>query len=312
MNKAISTFKFLIGWPLAVVAIIFLIKVTLPNLNVVMQKIDSVNPMLVLLSIILFLGYFTLRAFLWKTILLFKGFHVPLRKTAYLWEISEFKRYVPGNVWSFLSRVSLFSDAGVDKKIAGLALLDEVQLLVIASAIVSIFSLPLMLGGNESPKLLQQLEVIIIVSAAGIIIYSLAVAFLFKLRGNKQFLKNLFLPGYSLREKLTLTVIAVATFFMFGVATLAACLAIVPFNGTLYFELSAFFTFAFLAGYLSFITPMGLGVREGVITLGLSRFVSLATAGFLSIFSRIILIIAELIFLSIATVLETLFKIQHA
>jgi hypothetical protein len=62
----------------------------------------------------------------------YKGYRLPFIKTAYLWEISEFKRYVPGNIWSFLSRVSLFTDAGVEKNIAGLALLDEIQLIIIA------------------------------------------------------------------------------------------------------------------------------------------------------------------------------------
>lgn len=304
MNKIIPILKFLIGWPLAILAIIFLIKLTIPNLSIVVQKIHSINLVLVLCSIVIFLCYFLLRAYLWKKIIQFKGYQLSFRKTAYLWEMSEFKRYVPGNVWSFLSRVSLFSDMGVDKKNAGLALLDEIQLLVMSSAIVSLFSLPLMLDLNENGTLLNQLRLIILASAVGIIVYSLIVAFIFKLRGNKNFLNNLFLPGYSLQEKLILLIISIITFFVFGVATLVACLAVFQFDFRLYFELSAFFTFAFLAGYLSFITPMGLGVREGVITLGLTGFTTLATAGFLSIFSRIILIISEVTFLLTVLFLE--------
>jgi len=304
MNKAISTFKFLIGWPLAFLAIAFLIKLTLPNFQVVVKNLGSINFMLVFLSVLVFLLYFLLRSYLWKTILKFKGYKLPFKKTAYLWEISEFKRYVPGNVWSFLSRVSLFSDVGVDKKVAGLALLDEIQLLIFASAIVSIFSLPLILNANESLKLFNEMKLIVSVSAVAVIAYSLAVAFIFRLRGNKQFFKNLFLPGYSLKEKTILILIAIVTFFTFGLATLIACLAVFPFNFNLYLELSAFFTFAFLAGYLSFITPMGLGVREGVVTLGLTKFMLVSTAGFLSIFSRIILIISELVFLLIALFLN--------
>jgi uncharacterized membrane protein YbhN (UPF0104 family) len=304
MNKAFSTLKFLIGWPLAILAIVFLIKLTLPNLSVVAKRLDTVNYWVVLLSIAIFLIYFILRAILWKTILHYKGYDVNLKKTSYLWEISEFKRYVPGNIWSFLSRVAVFSDVGVDKKVAGLALLDEVQLLIIGSAIVSIIAIPLMLGTGESSELLWQMSLIFILSAVGIIIYSLTVALIFKLRGNKQFIKNLFLPGYTLQQKLILTILAVITFFSFGAASLVACLAIFTFNIVLYLELSAFFTFAFLAGYLSFITPMGLGVREGVITLGLTRFTNLSLAGFLSIFSRVILIIAEIIFLLIVFTLE--------
>jgi hypothetical protein len=87
---------------------------------------------------------------------------------------------------------------------------------------------------------------------------------------------------------------------------LVACLSVFSFEPKLYFELSAFFTFALLAGYLSFVTPMGLGVREGIITLGLSKLTSIANSGFLSIFSRIILIISELTFIVIVFAFEGL------
>lgn len=232
-------------------------------------------------------------------------------KTAYLWEFSEFKRYVPGNVWSFLSRVSLFSNAGVEKKVVGLAILDEIQLIIISCTLISIFCLPLILDSNESVKLLRQMQVIILGSFVAIIIYSVVVAFIFKIRGYKNFIANLFLPGYSLKQKVILTLISIVTFFIFGFATLLTLLSIFNFDTKLYFELSAFFTFALLTGYLSFITPMGLGVREGIITLGLSRLTSIANAGFLSIFSRIILIISEILFILIALGFEALTKVKN-
>jgi len=308
MNKTISTFKFIIGWPLAILAIVFLIKFTFPNFSTVVKQINSINPVLLLCSILIFLVYFLMRCFLWKKIMQYKGYRLPFIKTAYLWEISEFKRYVPGNIWSFLSRVSLFTDAGVEKNIAGLALLDEIQLIIISCALISIFSLPLMFSVNVSSGLLNQMRLIILASAVGIVMYSLGIAIVFKLRGNTNFLNNLYLPGYKLKEKIVLTIISTVTFFIFGVATLIASQAIFQFNIKIYVQLSAFFTFALLAGYLSFITPMGIGVREGIITLGLSKITSAATAGFLSIFSRIVLIISELIFLLIIIVLQAKIK----
>ena len=232
-------------------------------------------------------------------------------QTAYLWEISEFKRYMPGNIWSFLSRVSLFENEGVEKKLVGLALLDEIQLIIISCALISIFCLPLILSSGESVQLLRQMQIIILGSAAVIIIYSLVVAFLFQKRGLGNFRANLFLPGYSLRQKIILTLISTVAFFIFGLATLVACLSVFTFEPKLFLELSAFFTFALLAGYLSFITPMGLGVREGIITLGLTKLTSIATAGFLSIFSRIVLIISELTFLAIVLGFEISTKIKN-
>lgn len=238
----------------------------------------------------------------------FKGYKLRFMKSAYLWEISEFKRYVPGNVWSFLSRVSLFENIGVNAKTAGLALLDEIQLIVISSALISLLSLPLILGENENSALLNQIRLIIVAAAAGIIIYSLTVAFIFRLRGKSNFLGNLFLPGYNFGQKLILLVIAAVDFFIFGLATLIACQSIFTFGPQLFIALSAFFTFALLAGYLSFITPMGLGVREGVITIGLTGLTTLPLASFLSIFSRISLIISEIIFLLIVFAFDTFSK----
>ena len=311
MSKTILILKFLIGWPLGFVAIIFLVKLFLPQFSLIQSKIANINFYLLILSLILFVSYYFLRCYLWQKILEFKGHKLPLMKTAYLWEFSEFKRYVPGNIWSLLSRVSLFENEGVDKKLVGIALLDEIQLIIISCTLISIFCLPLLLSGGESTQLLRQMQVILLGSAAAIIGYSLIVAFIYKSRGNRNFMNNLFLPGYSWKQKMILTIISTAAFFLFGIATLVACLSVFSFEPKLYFELSAFFTFALLAGYLSFITPMGLGVREGIITLGLSNITSVAISGFLSIFSRIILIISELTFILIVFGFELLNKVRN-
>lgn len=295
MNKTISTLKFLIGWPLSIVALVFLIKLTIPKFSIVQEKIHSVNLITVFLAIFLFIFYFLLRSFLWKMILAYKGHKISFKITAYLWGFSEFKRYVPGNIWSFLSRVSLFADTGIDKKIVGLALLDEIQLIVVSSTIISIFALPLILSATEG-----QMKELLLGSLVGIIIYCIVIGYIYKKRTKHgTFLTNIYLPNYTLSQKIVLTLISVFTFFVFGFATFIACLSITSFSLSLGLALSSFFVFALLVGYLSFITPMGLGVREGVVTIGLAPLVSVSTAGFLSIFSRIVLIISEITFLLI-------------
>ncbi|MBU2632403.1 DUF2079 domain-containing protein, partial [Patescibacteria group bacterium] len=71
--------------------------------------------------------------------------------------------------------------------------------------------------------------------------------------------------------------------------------------------LVGFFVFSLLMGYLSLITPMGLGVREGVLTFGLSKLIPLSMAGFLSIYTRFALMLSELLFLIFSVLL---FKIK--
>jgi len=293
MNKIFSTLKFFIGWPLSVIALFFLLKLAFPKFSSILPRIYSINMYFLVLSIALFIVYFLLRSFLWKKILEYKGHEISFAKTTYLWGFSEFKRYVPGNIWSFLSRVSLFSDTGIDKKIVGLALLDEIQLIVISSTLTSVFALPLILSAPG-----EQMNEILLGSLIGILIYCISVGYIYKKRTkNGTLLTNIYLPSYTLKQKISLTFISVLTFFVFGFATFIACISVNSFSLGMTIILSAFFVFALLAGYLSFITPMGLGVREGVITIGLTPLVSVSTAGFLSVFSRIILIISEVTFL---------------
>ncbi len=304
MNKTISTLKFLIGWPLSIVALVFLVKLTIPKFSIMQEKIYSTNLIIVFLAVVLFIFYFLLRSFLWRMILDYKGHKISFKKTAYLWGFSEFKRYVPGNIWSFLSRVSLFADTGIDKKTVGLALLDEIQLIVVSSSLISVFALPLILSATGG-----QMKELLIGSLAGIIAYCIVIGYIYKERTKHgTFLTNIYLPNYSLSQKITLTIISVLAFLIFGFATFVVCLSVTSFSLSLSLTLSSFFVFALLVGYLSFITPMGLGVREGVVTIGLAPIVTVSIAGFLSIFSRIILIISEVTFLILILLWDRLIK----
>lgn len=307
MNKTLQTLKFLIGWPLSVIAIIFVIKFSGSKLSEIIPKIHSINYFLLFLSFVLFILYFLLRSFLWKKILEYKGHRIGFGINSYLWGFSEFKRYIPGSIWSFFSRVSLFSDLGIDKKIVGYAILDEVQLIIISCGLISILSIPFMLGiGNKN---LNQMEELIAGSVVGILIYFVVVAYIFKKRLNsKNLFSNIFLPGYILSQKISLTLVSLLAFFAFGTATLIASLSIFNLSPDLFLMLSAFYVFALLVGYLSFITPVGLGVREAVVTLGFSSLISLSNAGFLSIFTRVILVFSEVIFLIIILIYKFLNK----
>ena len=93
--------------------------------------------------------------------------------------------------------------------------------------------------------------------------------------------------------------ISAVTYFIFGVGNFFVLLSVYNIGFNEFLNLSSFFTFSLLAGYLSFITPMGLGVREGVVTLGLSKIMTLTDAATISIFTRIVLIFSELLFLAL-------------
>lgn len=287
----LSTLKFIIGWPLSVIAIVFIFKVIFSN-SASIKSIDVVNFPLLLISVICFLVYFFARSILWHQIIKEKGNKFPYKQTIYFWQIAEIKRYIPGNIWSFVSRADLFSKNNIDKKSVATSLVTEAILLVISCFAVSSFYISSFLNNALLSNLITILNILIFLG------------FVFLGREGKRiiFEKKYF-------KKIKLYLISIFAFFMFGLATYFSAISIFSLdlkNISLFISL---FVFSFLTGYLSFITPMGLGVREAAVTFGLSKYVSVSTAGIVSVFTRIILIISELLFLVIVFLW---FKAKHS
>lgn len=307
MNKSLlSWLKFFLGWPLSFISIALIVKLIINKSSQLNLDFSKINIFYLLSGIFLFFIYYVFRSFLWQQTLREKGHNIPFRENTYRFAFSEIKRYVPGNIWSFLSRGVLFAETGVDKKTLGISLLADVQQVIIGCGFVSLIAIPWLLNSPNELKI--KLVSLLPVSIIAIVIFFIATSFIYTRKYLKPDSKsivlhsnilwtNLFLPGFSLNSKVKLIILSIFTYFIFGVGNFFALLSIynIGFGGFL--NLSSFFTFSLLIGYLSFITPMGLGVREGVVTLGLSKITSLTNSGAIAIYTRIVLIVSELLFL---------------
>lgn len=251
-----------------------------------------------MLGIICFVLFYLLRSFLWKMMLLGKGHNISFKETSFLWGASELKRFVPGNIWSFLGKGVAFSQKGVQRNIITHLLLIEAEFFLIGCMIVSLFSFPLLFPNN-----LDFLSLIIIFT-----VISISILFIF----NQNLIRFLnlpfpsalrkFLPDYQIDINLKLLFISIISLVFFGLGTYFSIISITFLSARLILSLIGFFVLSLLIGYLSFITPMGLGVREGVITWGLSKIMTLQMASIAGIYSRVILIMSELIFLILSYV----------
>jgi glycosyltransferase 2 family protein len=295
----LSWAKFLIGWPLSIISIVFIVKYVSSqsaNLNI---SLSNINYIFLGVGILCFFTYYLMRGYLWRFLLSQSGKKISFAQNTYRFAFSELKRFTPGNIWSFLSRSSLFTEVGFDKKTVGISLIADIELVVIGCGLVSILAIPFILSSSQ--ELQSRLSSLLPLSIILVIIYFIAVGMIFKKRYDKSagILSSVFLPGFKLDYKLKSVILAVITYFIYGLGNYFVLISIVNVGAGQLIPLSAFFVFALLVGYLTFITPMGLGIRELVISLGLSAIMTSADAGAVSIFTRIILIISELSFLGI-------------
>jgi len=301
MNKTFSSIlKFFIGWPISVIAIFFIGKIILSQFNLVKPYIKTPTLIPFTASIICFVLFYFGRAFVFKKLLEEKGHNIEFKEVSYLWGLSELKRFAPGNIWSFLGRTFSFSKKGVDKKTIISLIFAEIGLFVIASLLLSLFSIQFILPYVFSIHTYSIFLIpLIIFSIVSISLFSIFNKDFF----NKSELKslNFFFPSFNPYTNFILLSISVFSLFFFGLGTFLAIASVVYLPVNLFLPLIGFFVLSLLIGFLSFITPMGLGVREGAISIGLLSTLGLQLAGFASIFARIVLIISEIIFILLAT-----------
>ncbi len=292
-SRLYSLLKFIIGWPLSIIAFFFIGKILFDQAPSILPNVQTIQPFLLGAGIFSLVVFYVLRSLIWHRIIKSYGYSIPLKESAYLWSMSELKRYIPGNVWSFLGRTLLFEKKGVAKKDVGKGLLIEAELFVIGSFVVSLLALPYFFQDIADEMIWVGWGIMVL----GVLLYSINRKITKHFSGKLKSVLEFILPSFSITESLRLIVISSCSLFFFGLGNYLVMSSAFGTDPLLVWELIGVFAFAFVAGYLSIITPAGFGVREGITIFALSQLVTSGLAAFAALFTRIILIVAELLFI---------------
>src|SRR5260221_631351 len=146
-NKTLEILKFVIGWPLTIIALIFIGKFIFPHIPEVLIAIRNLNIFILSLGILCLIIYFFIRCFFWQQMLLLKGGNISFKEMTWLWGSSEFHRYIPGNIWTFLGRTTNFAQKNISKTVTFALFLQEVEFIVISSVFLSLFAMSFMMYG---------------------------------------------------------------------------------------------------------------------------------------------------------------------
>ncbi len=293
-ERVISLVKFFLGWPLSLFALFFIGKIVFSQTHAISFNTLHINWVVLLLSIGAFLLYFLLRSFFWHTLLKTQGHDISLQQTTFLWGISELQRYIPGNIWGILGRTISFNKLGVEKMTIAKSWLYESEFLFVATTLLCVLGMDFIIFGVLPFFPFKHIltTVLIVLQISG------AVFFL----NNKRFvtkensLTNI-LPRFSLSSQTTLLLQMILAFFCYGVGTYFAINTIFLLYPHDFMTFIGFFSFAYFVGYMSFIFPMGLGPREGVMIAGLSKYIPLQFAAGGTVIARLLLIASEILFL---------------
>jgi len=294
--------KIFLGIPLTIIAFIFVGKILFDSLPKIIDHLKSADPLLLLIGAILMLGFFLVRAVAWtKIVEFYTEKEKSVSESVYLYSLAETKRYIPGNIFSFVSRIQKFSTEKFPKTTIIKALGLEAIIMVISAGIISI---PAILSIFSSVKysLLAFFPLILIP------------LFIFLVYKNVLKIRSLALsifPKKNIFDYINLLSISTFAWVLFGFANYFFMAAIFPNDPNTILKISSIFILSWLIGYLSFVAPMGLGVREAVLIYLLAPFSPLYANAAIAIFTRILFVISEILFLGVSLLFHKKIKLTR-
>lgn len=223
-----------------------------------------------------------------------------------LFHLANITRYLPGRIWGVVRLLSLTHQFGLSKHAVGSSLTLHVG---VETSLGGLIGLSLLF----SPKF-RETAVGILDTFSGqtllltFVVVGLLAGILFCIpklaQPVKAFLKTL--RPLLKKPRLWRNVLAVHSLLWIcqGFAFFLFVRSFAPVQWTEVGVLSACFAFAWVVGFLSFLTPGGLGIREGLLGLLLANYMPAPQATLVALMCRVWMLSAEMLLAAVAFFLK--------
>jgi uncharacterized membrane protein YbhN (UPF0104 family) len=272
----------------------------------------QVSAPLLVLAFVCFVAQTLSYPLIWRSVLRRLGQRLLLPKSVRIYLASEFVRYIPGNVWHVLTRILWAEREGIPKSIGFISMVVELVTKIASAALV--FAVTLLFWPHV--EALGQVfggQISFLVGIAAILVLlALLQPRLLNWclnRGLKLLRRPVIAVPMRYRDVLTVTLWWCVSWMIGGLAFYLLLLGIAGPNATVgspFFLVTLALCMGIYAlgwdiGFLSFITPSGLGFREAavILLLGLAAVTpTVALATVIAFLSRILATLAELLCVS--------------
>lgn len=249
------------------------------------------RPGLLLASLLALVGVFFWGILVWQAVLRRFGVQTEYLPLARAWFVANVSRYIPGMVWQFVSLAQLGGKMGIPATTTVTSMLVQMGFTVIAAVIVGVTLLPAGLAGDFAPVL----SVLRWTAPLGLLlIHPVVIRFLMK-HTTRITRREVLVWNGSWLGGLWLLSLSIVAWLAFGVALFLFLRSFTNLELSALPAIAAINTLAFLAGYLAFFAPGGLGFKDAALTLLLTGIVPPGIAASLAVAARLWNISAEVI-----------------
>ena len=287
-----------------VLVVIFLVRYFQKNIDDIKSIEFKINWLIFILSMLFFFMYKITLASLWHYITKLNQCSIKMGKaiTAYLYSILG--KYIPGKVFMLAARIPAYQENGVPMRKVTVCFFLENMCTLLGAAFLFLASL--LLFPNDILKDYMYVTIILIV-AFFIMLNPKIINFFLKFIGKLMKKEDLEITiSYPEMVKVVLLFIGNWVIVGMGFYMLVYSIYPIPFSQMLYS--GGIFALGSIIGILAIFAPSGLGVREGIIVLGLTLIMPSEYAVIISIVSRLWATIAELILILLAFIITKVKK----
>lgn len=287
-----------------VVAAVFLIKTVKGNYVQIRDMDFEVNMPIFLFSTLLYLMYFACLAFLWHYVTVLNKSSIPVGEAISCYAFSVLGKYIPGEVFMLLARVPAYERRGIKMRKVTINFFLENLGTFLGAAFLFLGSLFFFRN-----NILADYKWLIIIASAVLLLAMNPKVINCFLRFLERFMKgkDLQIPfGYG--KFLSVVALFVCNWILVGTGFYYLVCSIYPIEFSQFLYAGGIFGLAVILGMISFFAPSGLGVREGILTLGLSVIMPKEYALIIALIARLWATAAELLFIFIIFVLHRIGK----
>jgi len=289
----------LLAVTLVVAALLFLFRTITRNADQLRAFDWSVDPGLLLLSLAAHVLVLAWGVVVWHRILVHTTHQriglLGLERISFL---SSIARYIPGKIWQFVAAAQLAGRAGIAPAAILTSLALQLGFTLLAAAVVSIATVPL----PDAWPMGRAATVVLATGAAVLLSHPTVIRFALGVLPRALHQDVIAWTG-AWRESVVLLTLSIVSWLLYGGAFHLFVSSLVELPGSALLPLTGVNALSFLAGYLVFIAPAGLGARELAMTALLAPIVPSYVAAVVAILARLWTIAAELVGAAIVLVL---------
>lgn len=285
---------------------VFLIRYFQKNMDDIKNLDFSMSWGIFVISMIFYFIYKLTLASLWHYITKLNHSSIKYTRavTSYLYSILG--KYIPGKVFMLAARVPAYEEENVPmRKVTVCFLLENVCTLLGAAFLflISLFFFP-----NDILKDYMVLAAIFVVLFF-VLINPRIINFFLRILGKLMKKEDMELP-ISYLQMIKVVVLFIGNWLIVGAGFYMLVCSIYPLPLSRLLYTGGIFGLSSIIGIISVFAPSGIGVREGIMVLGLSLIMPEEYAVIISIISRLWATVAELILVFIAFVLNNVKRLR--